>query len=92
MEKPQSEYTTKNLFVATYLLATGKVSFLGLKTLDYKTKLFVFTPKETAQRLELEYFTGGKLPVKQIFSEYNTLKDLLFQKESNGDNYGSSRK
>lgn len=84
------KYSTKNLFIATYLLASGKVEFQGLETLDQKTKLFVFTPYETAKQLEREYFSGGALPVKAVFAEYNTLKDLLFARETNGgNNYGT---
>jgi len=78
------KYTTKNLFIATYLLASGKVSFEGLEKLDFKTKLFVFTPFEKAKELEREYFSGGALPIKTVFAEYNTLKDLLFERETNG--------
>lgn len=83
----QSLYKCKNLFVATYLAASGKVQLVGLETLDYKTKLFLFSPAEIASCLESEYFSGGSLPAKTIFSEYNNLKDLLFQRESNGENY-----
>lgn len=80
-------YKTKNLFVAAYLMASGKVRFLGLQELDSKTKLFTFTPFDLARTLEAEYFSGGSLPVKHIFAEYNTLKDLLFQRETNGARY-----
>jgi hypothetical protein len=75
-------YKTKNLFVATYLLASGKVIFEGLEVLDSKTKLFSFSPLRTAVELETEYFRGGALSVKHVFSEYNALKDLLFQRET----------
>jgi len=88
-EKSMNIYRTKNLFVAAYLLASGKVKFLGLESLDSRTKLFTFSPPNVAQVLEAEYFSGGALPVKHIFAEYNTLKDLLFQRETNGVNYGS---
>lgn len=88
MEDPQKDFLTKNLYVATFLLASGEVKFLGLKALDAKTKLFRFTPKEKAEELETSYFQGASLPVKTIFAEYNTLKDLLFQRESNKENYG----
>lgn len=84
-------YKTKNLFITAYLMASGKVRFLGLETLDNKTKLFTFTPSDIARTLEAEYFSGGSLPVKHIFAEYNTLKDLLFQRESNGVTYGNTR-
>ena len=83
-------FKTKNLFVASYLLASGKVRFHGLETLDYKTKLFKFSPVELAQLLENEYLSGGSLPVKSIFAEYNTLKDMLFDR--NGENsYGTAK-
>lgn len=83
------KYTTKNLFIATYLLCSGKVKFLGLETLDSKTKLFIFTPRVLAQELEAEYFSGGSLPAKNLFAEYNNLKDILFQREPNGEkDYG----
>jgi hypothetical protein len=85
MAIPQNEYLTKNLFVATFLIAAGKVKFMGLKSLDQKTKLFRFSPKEKAEELEIAYFSGAKLPVKTVFAEYNTLKDMLFQRESNGE-------
>ncbi len=76
-------FKTKNLFIATYLISSGKVKFLGLEVLDSKTKLFIFSPLSTAKKLEAEYFSGGKLSVKTVFAEYNTLKDLLFQRETN---------
>lgn len=78
MKSPQ--YKTRNLFVASYILATGKAKFEGIETQDHKTKLFLFTPSDIAQKLETEYFDGASLPVKAIFAEYNTLKDLLFQR------------
>lgn len=65
-------------------MASGQVKFLGLEVLDTKTKLFTFFPVEDAQKLETEYFSGGQLPVKTVFAEYNSLKDLLFQRETNG--------
>ncbi|TSC88007.1 MAG: hypothetical protein G01um10147_238 [Microgenomates group bacterium Gr01-1014_7] len=80
-------FKTKNLFLATYLLASGHVKFLGLETLDFKTKLFTFSPANIAQKLEAEYLSGGVLPVKDIFAEYNFLKDLLFDRETNGEKY-----
>lgn len=87
------KYTTKNLFIATYLLTSGKVKFLGLETLDYKTKLFIFTPLVLARELEAEYFSGGSLPAKNLFAEYNVLKDVLFQREPNGEkDYGKQTK
>jgi hypothetical protein len=79
------KYTTKNLFIATYIIASGKVKFLGLETLDHRTKLFVFAPLALAQELEAEYFSGGSLPAKNLFAEYNSLKDILFQREPNGE-------
>lgn len=87
MEKEEI-YTTKNLFVASFLLASGKVNFLGLTNFDPKTKLFKFAPQKMAEELETAYFQGDALPVKTIFAEYNALKDLLFQREPNGENYG----
>lgn len=83
-------YKTKNLFVATYLMASSKVKFLGTESLDYKSKQFLFTPYDTSTMLETEYFSGGSLPAKHLFAEYNSLKDILFQKEPNGDNYGNT--
>jgi len=87
MEKSMEIYKTKNLFIATYLSASNKVQFKGLETLDSKTKLFCFTPLGLAKQLEGEYFSGGKVSAKALFAEYNTLKDMLFQRESNGGNY-----
>ncbi len=75
-------FKTKNLFVASYLLASGKVRFLGIESADSKTKLFRFTPSSVAEKLESDYFTGGLLPVKIVFSEYNTLKDVLFGRDA----------
>ena len=91
MENHQDFFKTKNLFVATFLMASRKVVFEGLQTLDQKTKLFCFSPKEKAEKLEIAYFRGGKLSVKTVFSEYNGLKDLLFQRTTNGEiNYGKN--
>lgn len=84
-------FKTKSLFIATYILASRKIKFLGLETLDSKTKLFTFSPINVAQELETEYFSGGQLPVKDVFAEYNNLKDLLFQRETNGGNNDFSR-
>lgn len=89
--KPMDIFKTKNLFVASYLMASGKVRFLGLESLDYKTKLFTFSPEPIATELENEYFSGGQLSVKTVFSEYNSLKDMLFdrERETNGGTYGN---
>jgi hypothetical protein len=78
MENPQGEYQTKNLFVASFIMASEKVKFVGFKILDYKTKLFCFSPLKEAERLETEYFSGATLPAKTLFAEYNRLKDMLF--------------
>lgn len=83
-------YRTKNLFVATFLLCHKKVKFNGTQELDSRTKLFCFTPKEIAERLEAGYFTGATVAAKDLFNNYNTLKDLLFQRETNGGHYGSN--
>lgn len=74
-------FKTKNLFIATFILASGKTKFHGLETLDKKTKLFVFSPAPVASEIEAAYFSGASLPAKTLFAEYNTLKDLLFQRE-----------
>ncbi len=73
-------WKTKNLFIASYLQASGKVQFLGLEVLDHKTKLFKFTPGFLASQLEAEYLSGGSLPTKTVFAEYNSLKDILFDR------------
>lgn len=81
----ENEYfSTKNLYTAAYLLASGAVTFQGFKQLDYKTKLFLFSPLQKAIELEREYYSGGALPAKTLFAEYNTAKDMLFDK-TNGD-------
>lgn len=82
MDKEDKIYETKNLFIASFLMASGRVDFIGLKDLDYKTKLFTFSPASLAQELEADYFSGKPLPAKTLFAEYNTLKDLLFQRDS----------
>lgn len=87
MDISQKEYLTKNLFVATFLLASDQVEFHGLKKLDDKTKLFCFSPKNKAEELEVSYFRGDALPIKRVFAEYNSLKDLLFDRETNGEKY-----
>lgn len=71
MKNPQGEYSTKNLFIASFIIASGKVKFVGLKTLDYKTKLFYFLPLKEAERLEVEYFSGGS-PGKDAFCRLGT--------------------
>ena len=87
IKNPMSIFKTKNLFLATYLLASAKVRFIGLEELDVTTKLFIFSPAKVAQELEIEYLSGGQLPVKNVFAEYNTLKDLLFQRETSGGSH-----
>lgn len=89
--KPMDIFKTKNLFVASYILSSARVRFLGLEVLDSKTKLFTFSPADVATELESEYFSGGKLPVKTVFAEYNNLKDMLFDRngETNGGKYGN---
>lgn len=88
MTEDKETYTTRNLFVATFLLCQRNISFVGTKQLDVKTKLFCFLPKQAAEELETQYFAGGKVSAKDLFNNYNTLKDLLFQRESNyGHNF-----
>lgn len=81
-------FYTKNLFIATFLLCHPEITFIGTKQLDVQTKLFKFTPKEKAEELEGEYFRGARVSAKDLFNNYNTLKDLLFQRETNGGDYG----
>lgn len=78
------EYTTKNLFIATFLLCHTGIKLIGTKELNPKTKLFCFTPKTLAEKLENDYFSGSSARAKDLFNNYNTLKDLLFQRETNG--------
>lgn len=82
MENQDQTYETKNLFIASFLMASQRVDFAGLRDLDYKTKLFTFSPASLARELEADYFSGKPLPAKTLFAEYNTLKDLLFQRDS----------
>lgn len=78
-----NKFFTKNLFIATFLLCHQEVSFTGTSSLDKHTKLFGFTPENIAREIEASYFRGGMAPAKDLFGNYNTLKDLLFQREPN---------
>jgi hypothetical protein len=76
-------YKTKNIFIASFILATHQVEFLGLETLDSKTKLFTFNPYDVAYKLENEYLSGEGISAKDLFAEYNNLRSLIFDKDKN---------
>lgn len=78
------KFKSKNLFVCSYIQATGKVKFVGLETIDPQTKAFIFEPAETASLLEVEYFSGEALPAKSLFAAYVELRKLLKEETKNG--------
>lgn len=81
MEKNIELFKTKDLFSATYILSSGQTEFYGLETLeDGRTKLFLFTPYEIAQKLENEYYAGGSRAAKLLFLSYKELRTQLFGK------------
>ncbi|MBN1263458.1 MAG: hypothetical protein JW991_03835 [Candidatus Pacebacteria bacterium] len=72
-------FKTHQLYIATYLLATGNVPLLCLEKISPKKVLFVFENTLLCQKLINEYWDDVALiNPKKLFSCLNELKDRLF--------------
>lgn len=62
----ETKYTTKDLYIAAYLLATHAVQFVGVEG-EQGQKFFVFSPQQKAQELRcLLEFQSREYPTKTI--------------------------
>ncbi len=83
-------YTTKDLYIASYLLATHAVQFVGVEG-EQGQKYFVFSPQQKAQELADAYwnFKAENIQPKQLFSAFRDIKDALFASQpKGGEKYG----
>lgn len=73
----QEGYRTKILNVSAFLSASG-LRLVGTKKVNEEV-FFIFTPKEKAQKLASEYFSGqAKVDPREMMARLNDLRDLIF--------------
>lgn len=70
-------FETKNLFTASFILTSKKAQFLGIKTIDSYTKVFIFSPEDVCSTLEASYLSGDSIPARELFENYKTLREML---------------
>ena len=73
--------SVKDLSLASYLMASGKVKLEGFDRAKNNIVYFNFTPKNIAEKLINDYWSGLAEPIqpKKLFSCQRELKDILFQ-------------
>jgi hypothetical protein len=77
MEKLQSEYRTKDLAEASFLL-TKNIKFLRLERVG-KTCWFVFNDKNNCELLTSEFWFGNAtVPAKAFYDAVQILKNRIF--------------
>lgn len=76
----EQSYKTFSLYLAAFIKLKGTlhIKFLGLEQVSPNRKYFVFTPKNDAELLEAEFYSGGEVSAKALQQEIETLKDQLF--------------
>ena len=80
-----TEYVTKQLNIAAFLYASG-LQFTDADNLNGEF-FFKFTPKEKAEILVNQYFTGNaNVNPRELFARLKDLKDLVFSQKNS--NYG----
>jgi hypothetical protein len=77
----QSSYLqVKDLAVSAYLYSSEAVRLLGKERLPNGTVVFLFSPKEEAEKLVDQYWNLQAPPIqaKLLFSAQRDLKDMIF--------------
>ena len=72
-------FDTSNLFIASYLLAKGKI-IKGKKQNRNLTSV-LFDKKEECEKLELDYFNGGTIEANKFAESYLTLRKMVRREE-----------
>lgn len=78
IEMKNSYYKTSDLYVAAFLIVSG-LTFKFIKDPITKQVIFLFSDKEKAEKLVLDYMNNiPKVPVREFVETIQTLKDLIF--------------
>jgi len=76
----ETQYKTTSLSLASYLCTRKEINFVGVNKESPENIIFVFEPKEKAQKLADEFYAGkGLANPLALFQQYRTLKDLVFE-------------
>lgn len=74
-------YRTKNLNLASYLLASAKVNLLSIDKSNTHEIEFIFSHKDVCEQLETQYWQNTALiNPKQLLYALNELKDQMFNR------------
>ncbi len=70
----------KDIAISAYLIASGKVTFLGKRKTPNGNYVFKFSPIDDAHKLIDAYWnlTGPLIQAKKLFSAQRDLKDIIF--------------
>lgn len=73
-------YSIKDLSLASFLFASGKVSFVRVERKNSQIVIFHFAPSNTAKELADAYWADRAPTVqpRKLFSSQRDLKDLIF--------------
>lgn len=79
MSKAEESYRTTDLYLASYLHASG-TKFTGIERQEGSTKVaFIFRDPEKCRELVNEYFTGDpQCNIRRYVGSLRELKDLIF--------------
>ncbi len=87
VEAKQEVYKTTSLNVASYIIASQKVKFIGLNKLNPKEIIFIFNNLLACQKLEDEYWKDqAQTNPKKLFYAFNELRDMMFGHKQGGTN------
>ena len=70
-------FETQNLYQASWCLYSG-LKLIGKKNNGRKITL-IFQGKD-AEKKAFEYFNGGKAEARELFSNFRSLKDSIFER------------
>lgn len=76
-----NNYSTKSLFLASYLYSVPDIEFIGSGRSENGNVYFNFSPKETVEKLVDSYYTDKvfNCNARALAESYKTLKDLIFE-------------
>ena len=79
-----SQYETADLFLASFLVASGHTYLVDIKRNDHGKKIFVFNPCPPEQVI-LGFYNGSeKVSAIRIIESYQNLKLATYVFKSNG--------
>lgn len=70
---------TKNLDLAVYLAATGRLQFIGLAENGRGKLKFLFQGEGDIAKYEREFVAGAEVPASAVLSTYRAIRQAMSQ-------------